>query len=395
MKGIGQHKIGLSLLLVAALACSPESITDPDTPATLHVLPIPDHAHFSWTVTSTDGFAMEGRGEAELIDLAPGRYTVSWEYRLGWDSPPRRTFPLGPAEEKHVAEEFKPPVGFVEIPPGSFMMGTPESEPFFWPNEYPQHFVTITPWIHIQSTEVTNLQYMRMAEWALMSGYCRATPFGLFDAVGDGSKLLDLGDYHCEISYDGDEFSCVNPDHPVKEVTWYGAAAYCNWMSVYWRLPPAYDPHSWRCNNGNPREALGFRLPTEAEWEYSCRAGTSTAYSSGAIVDEICCDEPALDGYAWYCEEEGSFPVAKKLPNSWQLFDMHGNLSEWCNDWYSEGYSPSDQTDPTGAEAGVEKIQRGGNWGNCAFACRSARRGHQNPETSIQKAGFRVLRTAH
>ena len=392
---IGKCGAWLSFLIFLLIACSSDTITDPTLPATLRIIPLPDHAQFSWTLSDKQGFAQEGTGEAEVENLAPGEYTVSWEYRLGWDAPPRRTFFLESAESKQLVEKYEPPQGFVEIAPGSFLMGTPEDEPFFWPHEYPQHRVTISPWLHVQSTEVTNSQYMHLAEWAWTRGYCQATRFRLSDSMGDGSTLLDLGDSDCEIAFDGEEFSCVNPDHPVKELTWFGAVSYCNWMSLYLRLPLAYDPVTWECNEGSPHSSQGFRLPTEAEWEYACRAGTSSAYCCGPINDDNCCDEPALVDYGWFCEEEGSFIVAQKLPNAWQLYDMHGNVSEWCNDWYSEGYPSEDQTDPLGASTGEKRIQRGGDWGNCAFGCRSANRGPQHPDTATKKVGFRVLRTAY
>ena len=128
-------------------------------------------------------------------------------------------------------------------------------------------------------------------------------------------------------------------------------------------------------------------LPTEAQWEYACRAGSTTRYCFG---DE----ESGLGEYAWYSANSGNktHPVGEKKPNAWGLYDMHGNVCEWCQDWWKDGYykeSPVD--DPTGAATGSNRVLRGGSWITPASSCRSAYRSHA-PGNGNFILGLRVSR---
>ena len=127
-----------------------------------------------------------------------------------------------------------------------------------------------------------------------------------------------------------------------------------------------------------------YRLPTEAEWEYACRAGTTTKYSLGD-------DDSELGTYAWFTENSGSksHPVGGKLPNAWGLYDMHGNVWEWCQDWYG-AYPDRAVTDPTGTRTGSIRVHRGGSWSHAAENCRSAYRGRGYPSSRYDYSGFRV-----
>ncbi len=130
-----------------------------------------------------------------------------------------------------------------------------------------------------------------------------------------------------------------------------------------------------------------YRLPTEAEWEYAARAGTTTDYSFGD-------SDADLDEYAWYYENSGekTHPVGQKKPNPWGLYDMHGNVWEWCQDWYGD-YPKGHVTDPTGPSRGSYRVIRGGSWGNGAYYCRSAERGDSSPAYRHFNVGFRLART--
>jgi formylglycine-generating enzyme required for sulfatase activity len=133
-----------------------------------------------------------------------------------------------------------------------------------------------------------------------------------------------------------------------------------------------------------------FRLPREAEWEYACRAGSRTKYSFG---DE----EAKLGEYAWFGGNSGksTHPVGQKKPNAWGLYDMHGNLWEWCEDWYgSEYYAVSAVDDPPGPDSGSGRVNRGGGWSSDAGLCRSADRIINLPGGRIINLGFRVARVA-
>ena len=122
-----------------------------------------------------------------------------------------------------------------------------------------------------------------------------------------------------------------------------------------------------------------FRLPTEAEWEYACRAGTKGAYAGN------------LDDLAWYWKNSAktTHPVGQKKPNAWGLYDMHGNVWEWCSDWYG-AYPAGTVTDPTGPAAGADRVNRGGCWVNIATHCRSANRNRLEPGGRDMDLGLRL-----
>jgi formylglycine-generating enzyme required for sulfatase activity len=167
----------------------------------------------------------------------------------------------------------------------------------------------------------------------------------------------------------------VNPsgfrgaDNPVEKVSWDDAVEFCRRLS---ELPAEKEA-------GNV-----YRLPTEAEWEYACRAGTTTKYSFGD-------DESKLGDYGWFSENSGTktHPVGGKSPNAMGLYGMHGNVVEWCQDWYGD-YPSGSVTDPSGATSGSGRVCRGGGWYFTAGGCRSADRGRTLPSFRYLYSGFRV-----
>jgi len=298
------------------------------------------------------------------------------------------TFYEGPAE-----------MDFVLIPAGEFTMGSSEDELYRQSDEV-QHTVTLTMPFYVSSTEVTNQQYADLAQWAYDQGYCTATTSSLQDAMdGSTTQLLDLDNGECEISFSGGVFT-VDPgkeDHPVKVVNWFGSVAYCDWLSLSEGLTRAYDHGTWECNGHDPYAAAGYRLPTEAEWEYACRAGTQTPFNTGECLDAG--TEANYNGYHPYalCPSGpwliGTVPVGSYPSNGFGLYDMHGNLLEWCNDWY--GAYGGDETDPVGPAAGSYRVLRGGSWYSYAHACRSAiRPGYYPGGSHYGRVGFRLARSA-
>ncbi|MBI5397237.1 MAG: formylglycine-generating enzyme family protein [Verrucomicrobia bacterium] len=178
---------------------------------------------------------------------------------------------------------------------------------------------------------------------------------------------------------------------PVEQVSWAEAAIYCNLRSRSEGLTPCYDETTAKCNFA----ADGYRLPTEAEWEYACRAGATDDYGFGA-------DPRQLRRHAWFAEnaEKKTQPVAQKQPNAWGLFDMHGNVAEWCNDVYDAAYyARSQKENPRGPGDGERYGLRGGAWSSAADGCRSAARvgaapGFQDACFARDAIGFRCVRRA-
>jgi len=181
------------------------------------------------------------------------------------------------------------------------------------------------------------------------------------------------------------------PDKPVEQVDWYHAALYCNMRSLKEGLKPCYDAKTLACDF----TADGYRLPTEAEWEYACRAGTRTRYSFGD-------DAAKLRSHAWYKAnaEQNPHPVGQKSPNAWGLYDMHGNVAEWCEDVYSEdGYQKAEGRDPRGPAGGNKRVLRGGSWRTGEDNCRASARNSENARFAdacfgSDAYGFRCVRRA-
>lgn len=211
----------------------------------------------------------------------------------------------------------------VAISGGTFEMGSSDPDE----SDQPLHKVSLSPFL-IDKYPVTQQQY---------------------------EKLMGVNPSHWK-----------GPQNPVDQIRWRDAAAYCNRRSVREGLTPCYDAKTWKCDFA----ADGYRLPTEAEYEYALRAGTATLYYFG--------DSPAdLKRYAWFKENSprGSRPVGQKLANDWGLHDMVGNVWEWCNDYYQEDYfRQCPQRDPPGPATGENRVVRGGSWNSKPSDCQSAYR---------------------
>lgn len=172
------------------------------------------------------------------------------------------------------------------------------------------------------------------------------------------------------------------PKNPVDQMRWADAVRYCNARSKLEGLKPCYDLQTWECNfNAN-----GYRLPTEAEWEYAARAQTQTSYFFGR-------DAQKLASYAWFKKNSDgkSHPVGEKLPNPWGFFDMYGNLWQWCNDYYDpEYYEKSVLKNPRGPSTGNTRVLRGGCWDSSADKCRSSYRYNENPACTDVCFGYDI-----
>jgi sulfatase modifying factor 1 len=311
------------------------------------------------------------------------------------------------------AETPQPPVSvltnslgmkFVAIPAGEFLMGSdesPESLAKAYPqyenkrfmdlfDEAPVHRVRITRGVYMGQFEVTVGQFRKFIE---ASGYVP-------ESIADGT-----GGYGYRADYDpaktarGDAFegrdlkySWHNPgfaqtdEHPVLNVTWNDAVALAKWLSA--------------------KEGVTYRLPTEAEWEYACRAGTRTRYANGDAPEGVVklgnvfdadsrvnwqrWDKFSLsahDGFAF------TAPVGSFAPNAWGLYDMHGNAWEWVSDWHADDYyAKSPLNDPQGPVDGNVRVRRGGSWHTWSFYARSAYRNWNAPDSRYTLVGMRLVR---
>jgi formylglycine-generating enzyme required for sulfatase activity len=258
------------------------------------------------------------------------------------------------------------------IPAGTFTMGSPVGEPGrAGGNAELQHQVTLTKNFFIGIYAITQEQYQ-----AVMG----ANPSSFSNPAAGEEQAR----------------------RPVERVSWYDTLVFCNLLSILEGLTPVYsingstDPATWGAPTGSDAawnavtadwDADGYRLPTEAEWEYACRAGTAAAWYTGNTADA------ALDAAAWYGENSGNMTreVGLKTPNAWGLYDMHGNVQEWCWNWW-ESYTEGAKTDPRGPETGTGRVRRGGSWGNGAQYLRSAYRNNGDPSLRVSALGFRVVR---
>ena len=249
------------------------------------------------------------------------------------------------------------------IPPGKFIMGSPENEERREGDEGPQHFVGIRKGFWLGQTEVTIGQYLEY----LNSG-------------GDTSGV-DLSDNDSPVKKSGDKYVLSGTRHssdlnqPMGEVSWEGAVMFCEWLSV--------------------REGRPYSLPTEAEWEYACRAGTRTPFYFGRTIST---DQANYNGnYTYGGGSKGVYrgktmPVGSFPPNAFGLYDMHGNVWEWCDDWYaSDYYSKSPRVDPPGPFYGEGRVLRGGAFAFRPYIPRSADRHNASPIDGRNAIyGFRV-----
>jgi formylglycine-generating enzyme required for sulfatase activity len=173
---------------------------------------------------------------------------------------------------------------------------------------------------------------------------------------------------------------------PVEKVSWHDVIEYCNKRSLREGLTPAYrgSGDSVTCD----LSASGYRLPTEAEWEYAAKGGANGAYLTYEYAGSN-----SVDGIGWYTDNSGNrtHPAGQKQPNDLGIYDMSGNVWEWCWDWYGN-YPGGSQTDPVGPASGSSRVLRGGSWENSAPFLRSAYHGGSTPANRVNSVGFRLVR---
>jgi formylglycine-generating enzyme required for sulfatase activity len=272
----------------------------------------------------------------------------------------------------------------VLIPPGEFEMGsTPEevqwaleygkknrvADKWYYdhvPGEAPRHHVKITRPFCMAAYQVTQGEYEKVMG---------INPIAFTEKQVDASTFnppLPETEVKCRVDYRKRVMGKDTSRHPVETVNWDEAMEFCRKLSAM----PAERAAS-----------RTYRLPTEVEWEYACRAGTTTRWCCGD-------DEAGLQEYGWYNKNASGMthPVGQKKPNVWGLYDMHGNVWQWCSDWFSaDYYKQSPPSDAIGSPAGSYRVVRGGYWSYPASSCRSASRYTNGPATRRHGNGFRVV----
>jgi formylglycine-generating enzyme required for sulfatase activity len=266
-----------------------------------------------------------------------------------------------PAMPTAFRDSFKDKSGdgpaMIWLPGGTFTMGSPKGVGA--DDEHPAHGVTLSHYA-VGEHPVTVGEFRRFFE---ATGYRTEAEEGdgayVYDRKGEWNQMQDASWRNPYMSQDD--------THPVVCISWNDAHAYCRWLTA--------------------QTGQTYGLLTEAQWEYACRAGSGTAYCFGDEAE-------GLEAYAWFDRNagDGTRPVRTKAPNAWQLHDMHGNVWEWCEDWFGD-YSSDSQQDPSGPESGSSRVVRGGSWSGDAGGCRSAYRGGFVPSGRGGYLGFRLSRT--
>ncbi len=272
----------------------------------------------------------------------------------------------------------------VRVPAGTFRMGSPDDDSFAKADEKPQHTVAVSAF-YLSRYEVTRRQYRQFAE------KMRHTPPA--KRSGPGGYTADKKGYEDT----GTELTWQEPDivqtdeHPVVCVSWNEAVEFCNWLSNKEDLQPCYTRvaggRDWKCEFA----ANGYRLPTEAEWEYACRAGATSRYSNGDDPEKL-----AQVGKVSFRsgEQQSTSPVGRFRANAFGLYDMHGNAREWCWDRYAKyGAGAGVETDPHGPDSGSARVLRGGSWRQGPKDCRCAARDKYTADNPGNSVGFRVARS--
>lgn len=287
-------------------------------------------------------------GTARIADLKAGSHNLEMRYENGQ----REEQSVAVEKDQSIPVAFsyveRPPVseGFVLVEAGTFQMGSANGDD----DEKPVHQVTIIRFFYMSRYEVTQRQWQ--------------------EVMGTNPSR-----------FKGDNL-------PVENVSWYDAVEYCNRLSRKDGLTPCYSRSG--DNVACDFSASGYRLPTEAEWEYAARGGNK---SRGYIFSG---SNSVGDG-GWYGDNSGdkTHPVGQKRPDELGLYDMSGNVWEWCWDWYGKDYYGSSQsTDPRGPSGGSYRVDRGGSWDDFAQGLRAANRYSYTPSSSFNYLGFRPVRTA-
>ncbi len=283
-------------------------------------------------------------------------------------------------------EQMPPPrPDMVKIAGGTFDMG--DHHNVGSSNERPVHSVTLDTF-YMDQYEVTNQKFADYLNSAYAQGMVLVSSNVVYQVGGSGQALADTNasSSWSKISWSGSSFTAMAgyEFHPIVEVSWYGACHYANWRSNEDNFTPCYDEAIWDCDF----QADGYRLPTEAEWEYAARGGAHTPYYQYPWnLNDINSGDANYDFNIGTTVDVGNYAA-----NGYGLYDISGNVWEWCHDWYdSSYYSNSPSSNPTGPTSGSLRVLRGGSWYSSALDLRSAARTGNHPVSRSTGLGLRLL----
>ena len=388
----------LSSLLLLVTCFSPALALDPPV-VSLTITQSDDlmQVTLEWTeVETADYYGVYSRGLDPFGTALPLEFVAGDQFSYDVTAAGGRFFTV-------TAEEVAtPPTDFLLVHAGTFTMGQMGAA-------MPEHPITLTESFYLAEHEVTNQEYISALQWAYEND--------LVTVAGDwvqahGENLVDLGDQSCgELFFDSElevfylqagsgDYGSWGPafaypegydpaDHPVKQVSWFGAACYCDWLSMQQELPPFYNGDWSVTPEHDPYLAVGYTLPTEAEWEHAARYQDGRRYPWGDAAPD--CDHANFwDGHfcVGWSSPVGSLPAGDSQLG---LQDMAGNNWEWCNDWWDNFYyTESPLVNPPGPATGDDRLLRGGFWSYTGEIIQSASRGYIEPVHTGYYVGFRV-----
>jgi formylglycine-generating enzyme required for sulfatase activity len=445
----------MSALLI--IGCSEDDPVVVESGSTLTIDVDPDSLNAGWLLTGPSGYSLEDNGDRVLSGLVPGEYKIVWSEIENWNSPDSLTRLLTTYEDI----EF---TGTYSIKKGSIVIAnTPYSMKAKWTMTGPDGYINLgfgskiipemergtyiitwhpmEDWVTpVQTTESLDLEIGGTIEFAV--DYGRTEPFENPVLITNGEFVMgspinevdrNFSEKQHKVTFSQNilvngyevtqaEYETVmgvNPsnnagcdDCPVENVSWYDAIEYCNTLSVLDGLTPAYwdslfvvsvseGDTTWGSLSVWDVTADGWRLPTEAEWEYTCRMGSELPFNTGACLEAGV--QANFNGSLPYdvCDmgeaSTGPEAVGSFMPTLLGLYDMHGNVTEWCWDYSNrESFTTAAAADPAGIEPAqnVYRVIRGGSWGSEGRVCRSAQRDFHRPDWKSNYLGFRVVRTS-
>ncbi|MDP6941140.1 MAG: formylglycine-generating enzyme family protein [Planctomycetota bacterium] len=277
-----------------------------------------------------------------------------------------------------VTVEKEPGPDMVFVSGGTFDMG--DHHNVGWPQEQPVHSVTLDSF-YMDQYEVTNQKFADYLNSAYAQGTVTVSGSSVYQVGGSANEICYLSN---GLTWNGSSFQIDSgkTNHPAVYMTWYGACHYANWRSSEDNFTPCYDETTWDCDF----QADGYRLPTEAEWEYAARGGAHNPYYQYPWNrNDINSGDAQYGG-------GGTVDVGNYAPNGYGLYDTSGNVWEWCNDWYDGNYySYSPSSNPTGPSSSSHRVIRGGGCTNSAISLRSAYRFNYYPSDRARSLGLRLL----